>query len=204
MKKIVLTLVLSLFGAVIFAQELNKKLNFIYIAHDHSTPVDKLCDRLSDLYQTAKYEKDIAVIFYLPNSDEPKVVKMNLPGENPDDFPDILGELIQKSSHEVFPEVDIEKIPSIFNETDFVDAFGNPQFASFNITYYINPTFWMLGYNESIIAKLYFTLELDKLPKSYFKMQIWHSKDDGLIVDEKQPFGTKNLCSGFNFLLLGY
>ena len=188
----------------IFAQELDKTLDFIYIAHDHTTPVDELCDRLSDLYQTAKYEKDVAVIFYLPNSDQPKIVKMNLPGENPDDFADLLGDLRYKSAHEVFPEVDIEKIPAIFNETDFIDASGNPRFSSFTMTYYVNPTFWKLGYNEAVIASLYFSLELGKLPKSYFKMQIWHSKDDGLRCDENAPFGTKNICYNYNFLLLGY
>ena len=39
---------------------------FYYIAHDRTTPVADLCDRLEQVYETALSYEDYAVIFYLP------------------------------------------------------------------------------------------------------------------------------------------
>lgn len=209
MKRILLVLMAMSLSSIAFAQDampdrIDQELTFVYIAHDHTTPVDELCDRLSDLVDVAKYEKDQALILYLPNSDMPKVLYMNLPGDNRDEFSDMLGELRYKSAHEIFPEIDVKQIPEIFNQIDFINSDGTPSFSKFTLVYYVTPVFWKLGYNEGVIANLYFTLDLAKLSKSYFKQQIWHSKDDGLKVNEELPFGSKDLCENYNFLLLNY
>ena len=77
---------------------------FYYIAHDRTTPVADLCDRLEQVYETALSYEDYAVIFYLPNYDAPMIVKVNLPGDNRDDFKNIISELRLKPSHEIFPD----------------------------------------------------------------------------------------------------
>jgi len=182
-----------------------QELKFIYVAHDRTTPVGQLADRLSALYEDAVYDSSLAVIFYLANSDSPKIVKINLPGDNRKDFEDFLGELWNKSAHEIYAEVDREKIPGLLNgDTDFIGEDGLPEFSNFTMTYYVTPTFWNMGYNEYIIAAVYFILELDKMPPRSFEMQIWHSRDDGLKYDTERPFGSKNLCAGYQFLLLQY
>ena len=42
----------------------SKSLEFYYIAHDRTTPVAALCDRLEEVYQMSLTYEDYAVIFY--------------------------------------------------------------------------------------------------------------------------------------------
>ena len=91
----------------------NKSLEFYYIAHDRSTPVNELCDRLEQVYYTALSYDDFAVIFYLPNYNEPVIVKMNLPGDNREEFKTIISELRLKSYHEIYADIDYQNIEYI-------------------------------------------------------------------------------------------
>ena len=178
-------------------------LEFYYIAHDRTTPVNDLCSRLESVYEMALSYEDFAVIFYLPNYDKPKIVKMNLPGDNRDDFKTIISELRLKSAHEIYAEVDYNAIMNLFNQHDFIDNAGNHMFQSVMLLWYVNPDFWQFKYNEKLIASLYFNLELNKY-NDYVTTQIWHAAGDGLIVDSKYPFGTKNLCDNMTFILRQY
>jgi hypothetical protein len=178
-------------------------LEFYYIAHDRTTPVADLCQRLESVYETALTYDDVAVIFYLPNYDEPITVKMNLPGDNRDEFKNIISELRLKSSHEIYADIDYQSIIHLINEHDFIDADGNQTYSSVLFCWYVNPDFWQFQYNEKLIASLYFSLELDKY-QGYVTNQIWHSEGDGIRVNKRYPFGAKNLCKGMDFMLLQY
>lgn len=181
----------------------NQSLEFYYIAHDRTTPVADLCQRLESVYETALTYDDVAVIFYLPNYDEPITVKMNLPGDNRDEFKNIISELRLKSSHEIYADIDYQSIIHLINEHDFIDADGNQTYSSVLFCWYVNPDFWQFQYNEKLIASLYFSLELDKY-HGYVTNQIWHSEGDGIRVNKRYPFGAKNLCKGMDFMLLQY
>ena len=181
----------------------NQSLEFYYIAHDRTTPVADLCQRLESVYETALTYDDVAVIFYLPNYDEPITVKMNLPGDNRDEFKNIISELRLKSSHEIYADIDYQSIVHLINEHDFIDADGNQTYSSVLFCWYVNPDFWQFQYNEKLIASLYFNLELEKY-QGYVTTQIWHSEGYGIRVNKRYPFGTKNLCSGMDFMLLQY
>lgn len=176
---------------------------FYYIAHDRTTPVADLCDRLEQVYETALSYEDYAVIFYLPNYDAPMIVKVNLSGDNRDDFKNIISELRLKPSHEIFPDIDYENILNLVNTHDFIDESGNPTYTSALFCWYVNPDFWQFNYNEELIATLYFNLELDRY-MGYVETQIWHASGDGLRIDGKHPFGTKNLCRNMGFMLQQY
>lgn len=202
MKRTLYTLFLMLLPLLGTAQ--TKSLEFYYIAHDRTTPVGDLCQRLEEVYETALSYDDFAVIFYLPNSYlDPFVVKINLEGDNRDDFKKIISELRLKSSHEIYADVDHEHILNLMNEYDFIDEQGNPTYTSVLFCWYVNPDFWQFQYNEKLIANLYFNLELDKFP-GYVATQVWHAAGDGLKVDRKYPFGTKNLCRTMDFMLQQY
>lgn len=201
MRKLVLILSLILLPLLVSAQ--NQSLEFYYIAHDRSTPVSDLCDRLTEIYETADQYEDYAVIFYLPNYDEPIVVKMNLPGDNRTDFKRLISDLRLKATHEIYADVDYANIVDLINEHDFIDDSGNPTFSSVLFCWYVNPDFWQFMNHESLIASLYFNLELDRY-KGYVTTQIWHAQGDGLKVDKQYPFGTKNLCKGMDFILYQY
>lgn len=201
MRKLLYTVLFLTASLAGFAQ--TQTLEFYYIAHDRTTPVNDLCSRLESVYETAMSYEDFAVIFYLPNYNEPKIVKMNLPGDNRDEFKTIISELRLKSAHEIYADVDYNTIMDLFNQHDFIDESGNPKFLSVLFLWYVNPDFWQFKYNEKLIASLYFNLELDKY-KNYVTTQVWHADGDGLVVDDQHPFGTKNLCSDMMFMLQQY
>lgn len=201
MKRIFIILVLMLLP--LFASAQTKSLEFYYIAHDRTTIVSELCSRLEQVYEAALSYDDYAVIFYLPNFDKPITVKVNLPGDNRNDFSEIISELRIKSSHEAYPEVDYETIINLINENDFIDQEGNPTYTSFLFCWYVTPEFWRFNYNEELIASVYFTCEFDKYP-GYVENQVWHAADDGLVLNSRLPFGSKNLCAGMNFMLQQY
>lgn len=184
-----------------FAQ--SQSFEFYYIAHDRSTPVNDLCDRLEEFFETADQYDDCAVIFYLPNYDEPLIVKVNLEGDNRNDFKNLISELRLKSFHEIYADVDCANIMDLINKHDFIDEEGNPKYTSVTFNWYVNPDFWQFLYNEELIASLYFNLDLNKY-KGYVTTQIWHAQGDGLKVDPKYPFGSKNLCKDMNFILYQY
>lgn len=201
MKKILLSFSLVLTSLVGLAQ--SQSFEFYYIAHDRTTPVADLCRRLEQVYDMARSYEDMAVVFYMPNYDQAKIVKVNLPGDNHEDFKDIIRELRIKDAHEIFADMDYENIMQIMNDHDFITDDGEPTYTSVTFCWYVNPDFWQFKYNERLIASLYFALELDKYP-SYVSTQVWHADNDGLVVDSEVPFGSKNLCKGMNFLLQQY
>lgn len=202
MKRFLPFLLLCLLPSLAAAQ--SQSLEFIYIAHDRTTPVNALCERLTEVYDYASQDEGQGVVFYLANADSPRIVRMNLPGDNREDLAGLLGELRYKSAHEIYPDVDQEEIVELFNTLDFLNDSGRPAFSTFTMTWYVTPTFWSLGYNEALIARLYFTLDLGSLPSNYFNMDIWHARDDGLKYDEALPFGPKKLCGDNPFFLLEY
>lgn len=198
-------LILTVLPFVASAQD--QSLEFFYIAHDRSTPVNDLCERLEYVYETALSYEDNAVIFYLPNYDQPIVVKVNLPGDNRDDFKKIISELRVKVSHEIYVDVDVATITDIFNTYDFITDDGNPRFSSVNLCWYVNPDFWLFQYNESLLSRLYFTLDMNQYHKmGYVTTEIWHAEGDGLKekIDRRRPFGSKNLCNSIRFILMQY
>lgn len=201
MRKLLYSILLVMASLQGFAQ--SQSLEFYYIAHDRTTPINELCSRLESIYETAMSYEDFAVIFYLPNYDEPKIVKMNLPGDNRDEFKEIISELRLKSSHEIFADVDHASILDLMNRHDFIDEYGGRTYTSVLFCWYVNPDFWQFLYNEKLIASLYFTLELSKY-QDYVTTQVWHSTGDGLVVDKDFPFGTKNLCKDMMFMLQQY
>lgn len=201
MKRLIYTVLFVLVSVVGHAQ--SQSLEFYYIAHDRTTPVNDLCRRLEAVYETAMSYEDFAVIFYLPNYDQPKIVKMNLPGDNRDEFKDIISELRLKSAHEIYADVDYANIMDLINTHDFLDESGGRTYTSVLFCWYVNPEFWQFLYNEKLIAALYFNLDLNKYP-DYVTTQVWHADGDGLVVDKERPFGTKNLCSDMMFMLQQY
>ena len=201
MKRLCIIFLTMLASLSLAAQK--QSFEFYYIAHDRTTPVSDLCSRLEQVYETALSYEDYAVIFYLPNYDAPITVKVNLPGDNRKDFKNIISELRLKPSHEIFADVDYQNIINLINAHDFIDDAGTPAYTSVLFCWYVTPDFWQFNYNEELIARLYFNLELEKF-SGYVETQIMHSHSDGLEVDARYPFGTKNLCKNMGFMLLPY
>ena len=201
MKRLSILLLMVITSFTAFAQ--SQDFEFYYISHDRTSPVDDLCDRLEYIYENALGDESYAVIFYLPNYDEHIEVRINLEDDNRDDFKILVRELREKDAHENYAYHDYESIMKLINKYDFIDEEGNRQYSSVLFCWYVTPYFWDWGCNESLIARLYFTLELDKY-RGYVNTQIWHAQYDDLQVDERNPFGNKNLCRQMGFVLMPY
>lgn len=201
MKRLSILLLMVITSFTAFAQ--SQDFEFYYISHDRTTPVDDLCDRLEYIYENALGDESYAVVFYLPNYDEHIEVRINLEDDNRDDFKILVRELREKDAHENYAYHDYESIMKLINKYDFIDEEGNRQYSSVLFCWYVTPYFWDWGCNESLIARIYFTLELDKY-RGYVSTQIWHAQYDGLQVDERNPFGNKNLCRQMGFVLMPY
>ena len=195
----------ALFGFGALAQTGPQTLQVIYITKDYTTEVNPLCGELRDIFTFADKDNNQAVVFYLANSTSPIIVKVNLPGDNRKDFDRIMDALMTKSETIINPSVDLNTIVELFDNVELFDSEGNKNFSNVELVYYITPTFWELGYNEQIIASVYFALDMDsEWANDYMSMSIYHDALDGLEVDPKAPFGDKNLCHDYKFFLLTY
>lgn len=196
MKQIIVFLMLVLsFTDTLVAQEseYDKSYRFVYIAHDVSTPIDRLSEELSTKYREA-IQYDNVVIFYLSNGYESMVINVNTPeGDNRSNFDkNLMSELQEYNSHDVEAEIDVNKILEAIAANDFVDEFGNIKYSSVDLDFYVGSLFWTLGNNESILAELYFSLDI---PRYHNKVSfnVFCNAEDELTYQEGLPFGNKNV-----------
>lgn len=201
MKNIRILIMSLLLTLPMIASAQDKTFEFYYIAHDYSSKVESICSMLEERYEVAMEYDDCAIIFYLPNGDTPFVVKMNLPGDNRRDFDQLIAELRMRYSHDTYVYVDLPQIVDIINKNDFIDDDGNFSFRSMRMAWFVNAAFWGMNYNESLIAALYFILDLDKY-QDYVTIDIWDTGDERIRIDRRYPFGQKNLTSNYSFSLL--
>ena len=171
-------------------------LRFIYVAHDHTTPVQELAERLTDIYEGNKADDNRdPLIIYLASGSNPIVVRVNVRPDldNPDDFESVLlPELYERNSHDVNPEVDVATIIDIFGDIDLVDPAGNLRYMSSYFTFFVHPMFWNSGYNESVIVPVYFGLDLPDV-KGRVNMEIYQPKNNPIHITDGKPFGPKNV-----------
>mgnify|MGYP006874334251 FL=1 len=202
-----LLVILFVFAAFCFdAAAQGRTLRFVYVAHDENTVTQKLIYVLRDYYNDAlNYPEQRAVVFYLPNGNYPEIVRVNTPDENPKDFDRIVAELQGKRSHDVDVSTDLENIQRIFRELETNGGGLESVFESMEWDWYINSTFWALGYNESVIAALSWIMEMPSLvAKGYLDLKFYSDENDILPVADEHPFGQKGLMDGINFIPLTY
>lgn len=196
MKKILLTLVLilSVFGA--YAQtdsDSNKKLLFVYIAHDSGTPVQQLCDRLRSYYEEATIYEGNVTVFYLANEDNPIIIEVNTDRDNRQDFEKFISELQNQNFHTVYPLVDLQKIVELQSRLNIASEDGKTlQYDTADWFFYVTSRFWGNGYHEELVSRLCFTLGTDAFDMYKFQIKFYYPEDDDLKADEKTPFGLKN------------
>lgn len=187
------------------AQKINKDFYFVYIAHDRATPVQRLSKTLQEIYDGAiKYGH--SCVFYLANNESPYIVNVNIGNDNRNDFDAIIiGELQNKLSHSISPRFDLDTIVNMFNGNDYLLSGQELKYTSVTWNFYTSEWFWSEGYNESLIAPLYWIMDIDKTEELDFYFNVYHSENDKLELDDKVLFGVKNLSNiNEGFLLLEY
>ena len=179
-----------LLASGIYAQE--RVVSIYYISHSAFTNERAL---LNSLELARPLDSTEAAVFYLSNSDRPYTVYCNLPFEGAS-FEDIIRELNTKSSHEVYADVDCQRLCEIFNNIDSLED----EFSMIILNYYIDSMFWEF-YNQTVIAKMYYVLDMAE-NQDRITMNIYFTEGDEPVIDEDEPFGPNNLCDGYTLLPL--
>lgn len=170
----------------------SRKFCFVYIAHDVNTPKQRLIDRLK-MHQNEAYEEGEDVIFYLASGDDPIVVEYNVGKDNKEAFDEVLvGEINERISHDVDAIGDVERILELIDKADIMDENRNLKYYSVEFDFFVNPKFWTLGNNETVIGQLYYALDVPKVQGSPIKFMLYEAKEDRVSYPEGKPFGDMN------------
>jgi len=200
-----LFLLLILLPFSLLGETTEKEFTFHYINHDRSTNVQKLSKTIQKAFDDA-VEYDNICIFYLANGEEPYIVQVNTANDNRQDFALLIGEIQEKLSHDIAADFDIEKIMNILEEAPILNEDKELLYSSVNWNYYISPTFWDMQYHQSIIAPLYWNMNMDWMKENLeFYLNVLVADGDIIEYDKEQPFGVKNVSNINNgFVIQAY
>lgn len=181
------------------AQDYSKmNVHFVYIDHEPSTPVNRLCERIRTLREDA-IEVDDALIIYLANGPQPLLSFTNLKdlyGKNRDTndaFVNIIAALQDANAHDVLAREDRKSILKLFEEYNFVDNTGKFLFNTLTLDFYVGSEFWALGNNEKVISRLFSVLDASSFSKEKFVFNVFKPKGEKLKYPEGLPFGDNNI-----------
>lgn len=196
---LVFTLLLLMMATTMKAQDYSTmNLHFVYIDHEPSTPVNKLCERIRTLRDDA-IEVDDALILYLSDGKQSLISFTNLKDnygkdrDSNDAFINIIAALQDANSHDVIASEDRKNILNIFDEYNFVNEMGQIKFSSVTIDFYVGSGFWSLGNNEKVISHLFVDFDVASLPKDKFVFNVFKPKGETLDYPEGKPFGDNNI-----------
>ena len=196
MRKIILIIICLFSQFTLFSQELELEID--YIAHDHFN--EAILNAVDEIFQTNAYSKTRHTYLYLANAESPIVLKCS--SNNQKQYEDFRYTINSQLKHNVWPEVDIQRILDLLKEDDFIDDSGAARYGFFTINFYITPSFWSYNYNETLIARLFW--DLDLAGKTNFQVNIYHPENDGFKYDEEHMFGPKKLNGDYKVYMYTY
>lgn len=182
----ILVSLLSLLPCLCMAQ---RSLEFYYLVHDHNG--DELVRIIDGVCAASRSDAGKTVYFYMPNADDPVCLKLS--GEGNEDYDRLVGELKARVSHGVYPEVDRQTVCDILS-----DGFAEFDKVSFN--FYITPGFVQQSYGDAVISRLYWDMDLDRLPSGKCQVRVFTER--GERIDDSKLFGRKT--GGFPVVLGTY
>ena len=182
----------------------SQELRFVYITNTIDTPTSSLAKHLKQVYKDGM-NYGYPTIFYLSNMSGSVVATVGLGHDDSKAFGEILSILQTSTYNNIDAYQDLENIEEIFNAVDFLNEDGSVKYQSMVWDFFINQSFWDLGYNDKIIAGLCYILDMDNLPDGYFRMRIQYSGAGDLTYDIRKPLGTRLDCSKIsNFDLIKF
>ena len=179
-------------------------LRVIFIDHEPSLPVRDIISYIRKQRAMAK-ENANSLIIYMPNDQTPFISLTNIrnPYDNDDatqEAFDAICEALNQASHNKEPWHDRNALVKLFSDYGIMDDSGNLLFSAVRMEFYLTSDFWKLGYNESIIAPVFFAIDGANLLKKNFNFDVYVNPKDKPQYDEKAPFGKNNL-GGINQLI---
>ena len=173
-----------------------RNLRIVFIDHEPSLPTNDIIRYIRKIRASA-LENDNSLIIYMPNNQDPIISLVNLKDpngekDNPETF-DRLCEALNLPSHNKEPWFDRRSIIKLFSDFGIMGEDGELQFAAVRMEFYLTSEFWKLGYNETIVAPIFFALNGDELLKKDFNFDVYINPKDKPIYEEGKPFGFSNL-----------
>lgn len=174
----------------------NHNIKIIFIDHEPSLRVSDVITQLREI-RTQALENDHAVIFYMPNNQEPYISMTNV-GDKDDAraTDDAFGDLcyaLNQPSHNKDAYFDRKRFVDLFSEFNIIQPDGTIGFRNVRVEFWLTDEFWQLGYNESILAPIYFALDVPKLIEQEFVFDAFLEIQTLKKINQKYPFGPKNL-----------
>ena len=176
--------------------------SLVYIAQDESMPIQEMEKKLNAAWNRATQNP---TIFYLSRGrEEPIIVKVNTEEvANQDGF----GEYIQRIREEFDGKLiaaikegipysvdgasDKWKLLELLREHPIVTPEGTPLYNETFVDFHVGQDFWTAGFNESVIAALFFELNFKQFVADNFYFNVFCPR--ALNYDEDAgPFGYLN------------
>lgn len=183
----------------VYAQDSSRKnLHFVYIDHEISTPVSRLCQRLQSFHNDALEVGDVLVI-YLSDNQHPFYSFTNLKDatdqkrDSKNAFNSIIEALQNSNSHAVSARDDRHFILNLFEDYNFVDDSGQLLYQTVTFDFYVGSSFWMMGNNEKIIAHLFVAFNAASYTRDKFAFNIYKPREVQLNYQEDMPFGDNDI-----------
>lgn len=195
---IIFLLMLQVCGSI-SAQDrnnLDRPLRMIFIDHEPTLPSRDIIAYLRQ-QRTQALENDNSLIIYMPSNQEPFLVLVNLKDpKGKSDTVEAFGRLCEAlnlPSHNKEAWFDREAVIDLFSKLKIIADDGNLSFASVRMEFYLTSKFWALGYNESIIAPIFFALDGKNLLQKNFNFDVYVNPEDRPTYNVGAPFGEWNL-----------
>ena len=191
--RLIITVLVALMAAALQAGA--KTLELHYIAHDHNeTDLAAILDRVRS---NTRYNEDRVVIFYLANGNQP--LRLRVSPQDDLAYSEFRETLISQTSHNVYPEVDRYMIMDMLSEGRFIPTKGFDDYDRVVFNYYINEGFVAMDFCDALIGRLFWDLEMNKIPRNKLEINIFHAP--GQRTQEDRLFGRKNLMGSFPVLV---
>jgi len=170
----------------------SQSFSFVYIAQDSDMPVQEMEKKLQTAWNRAV--QNGPTIFYLSRGlDEPLIVKVNTESDdNRTDFDNaLLPAINQGVSYSVDGPHDKQQILNLLQEHRIVGEDGAALYKETNFDFHVGQDFWTSGNNETVIAALFFELNIKRYISEEFHFNVFcprtitYNEDAG-------PFGMLN------------
>ena len=191
--RIMMTVYLMLFAGVVYSQEseLNRTYSLVYVAQDQTVDKEALTVALRNVYNHSLVEGP--TIIYYANGTRPVIVKVNMPGDNRQDFDTKIVPLLKLNvSRSIDSSFDLKNLLNLIDKNDFVNDEGELVCQRTDFEFYVGNSFWTMNNNEKLISALFFNLNLAQLMnKGAFSFNVFCPRS--VEIDEEFPFGMQNL-----------
>lgn len=189
-----------------------KRLQFVYIDHEVTTPIDVLNQRMTQrFYDIVEYPDQDAMVVYLSNGRRSPVALVNLQEylhesqlqrtafgqarDTQDAFKGVIEMMNKANSYTVDARIDMDNILELLDGLQVFDEDGHLNFKALRFDFYVGPNFWLLGNNEKLIAHLFMVLRqgIHDEDKEKLSFNVFKPNNTQLEYKDGKLFGNANI-----------